>query len=82
MKITNNIATFEIPILETNGWLKDPHNTLLDWNPPTQCEFIQVLTHLSGFRILGDITNWYETVAIDNVYITNTKYNIPKTIIC
>jgi len=79
-KIVNNIAIFEIPILETKGWLKDPHNTLLNWKSPSQCDFISVLTHLSGFRILGDITDWYETVAIDNVYITNTKYNIPNTI--
>jgi len=78
-KIKGTMGIFDIPLSENRGWLKDPHNTLLDWNPPSKHEFIQVLTHLSGLRILGDITDWYETVAIDNIYFSNTKY-IPMKI--
>ena len=71
------IAHFKIELLETANWLKDPQNSLKRWSAPSRCEVIQVLSRLSGLRILGDITTWYETVAIDNVVISNTKNIVP-----
>lgn len=73
----HKIAHFKIELLETANWLKDPQDSLKQWSAPSRCEFIQVLSRLSGLRILGDITTWYETVAIDNVVVSNTKNNIP-----
>lgn len=71
------IAHFKIELLETTNWLKDPQDSLKQWSAPSRCEFIQVLSRLSGLRILGDITTWYETVAIDNVFLSNNKNNVP-----
>jgi len=65
-------TAFKIPLLEGKGWLKDPQNSLLGWTAASQCDVIQVLSRLSSLRILGDWTTWYETVALDNVKITNT----------
>lgn len=65
--------TISIPLTETAGWLKDSQNSLKSWLVPSQCDVIQVLSRLSRFRILGDWTTWYETIAIDNVQISNTK---------
>ena len=55
------------------GWVKDPQNALLPWSPASQCDVIQVLSRLSKISILGDWTTWYETVALDDVRIANTK---------
>ena len=74
---THAIAHFKIELLETANWLKDPQNSLKPWSAPSRCEFIQVLSRLSGLRILGDITTWYETVAIDNVVLSNSKNIVP-----
>jgi hypothetical protein len=74
---TNKIAHFKIELLETANWLKDPRDSLKQWSAPSKCEFIQVLSRLSGLRILGDITTWYETVAIDNVLFSNNIIQIP-----
>jgi len=73
----NAIAHFKIELVETANWLKDPQDSLKKWSAPSKCDFIQVLSRLSGIRILGDITTWYETVAIDNVFLSNTKNNVP-----
>jgi hypothetical protein len=75
----NNIGLFQIPLSETYGWIKHPRNSLGIPTKPTKCEFIQVLSQLSSIRILGDITDWYETIALDNVYISNynVKYRFP-----
>lgn len=62
-----------IQLTENGGWLKDPQNTLKAWYKPSKCDVIQVLSRLSKIRILGDWTSWYETVAIDNIQISNTK---------
>jgi len=62
-----------LSLREDAGWLKDPQNALLSWSAPSQCDLIQVLSRLSGLRILGDWTAWYETVAIDNVQISNLQ---------
>lgn len=73
----HKIANFKIELVETTNWLKDPQDSLKQWTAPSKCEFIQVLSRLSGLRILGDITTWYETVAIDNVFLSNNKNNVP-----
>lgn len=69
--------SFSIELLETSGWLKDTQNTLKEWMPPSQCDIIQVLSRLSSVRILGDITRWYESVALDDVMFSNTASKIP-----
>jgi len=74
---TSSPWNFELSLLETAGWLKDSQNTLAPWLPVTQCDLIQVLSRLSSFRILGDWTPWYETIALDNVQIRNTKAQLP-----
>jgi hypothetical protein len=68
---------FSIPLLEGAGWLKDPQNALSKWTTPSQCDMIQVLSRLSSMRILGDWTTWYESVAMDDVKITNLKGQLP-----
>lgn len=70
-------VSFSIELLETSGWLKDTQNTLLEWMPPSQCDIIQVLSRLTSFRILGDLTRWYESVALDDVLISNKVSHIP-----
>lgn len=77
--------TVSIPLLEfiptvgvRGGWLKDSHNSLIsEWSAPTQCDMIQVLSSISSLRILGDFTSWYETIALDNVLLLNTKGMLP-----
>nr|CCA23667.1 conserved hypothetical protein [Albugo laibachii Nc14]CCA25328.1 conserved hypothetical protein [Albugo laibachii Nc14] len=56
---------FSISLDETAGWLKDPNNILLDWLPPTSCDFVRVLSGVSSWLILGDFTRGYESVALD-----------------
>jgi len=73
----HKIAHFKIELLETVNWLKDAQDSLKPWSAPSKCEFIQVLSRLSGLRILGDITTWYETVALDNVALSNNKNIVP-----
>lgn len=62
-----------ISLTESGGWVKDSQDILVPWYRPSQCDIIQVLSRLSKIRILGDYTTWHETVALDNVQITNTK---------
>lgn len=66
-------TTFSFNLQETSGWLKDPQNSLKKWTVPTKCDMIQVLSRLTSLEILGDWTTWYETMALDNVQILNTK---------
>ena len=70
-------AKFAVPLLEDAGWLKDPQNSLTKWTKPSKCDLIQVLSRLSSFRILGDWTTWYESVALDDVSFTNTRGQLP-----
>jgi hypothetical protein len=60
----------------TGVWYKDPKNVLNSWPLATECELIEVLSHLTGMYILGDHTKWYETVALDDVYTTAGKLPI------
>ena len=66
----NNMASFKIELTETANWQKITQDTTTSLS---KREFIQVLSQLSGLRILGDLTKWTETVALDNVYISNNK---------
>lgn len=69
--------SISLTLHEKAGWLKDPKNSLKQWKAPTKCEFIEVLSGLSGMKILGDFTKWYETVLLDNVSIVNGKEILP-----
>jgi len=77
MKFTGAPMRYTLPLLETAGWVKDPQNTLQKWTIPTKCDMIQVLSRLTSFKILGDWTQWYESVALDDVQIANTKGQLP-----
>jgi hypothetical protein len=68
--------TISVPLHESSGWVKDSQNSLKSWTKPSKCDMIQVLSRLSKIMILGDWTRWYETVAIDNVQISNLKSKI------
>ena len=75
-QIINNMASFKIELTETANWQKITQDTTTSRNERTSLskrEFIEVLSQLSGLRILGDLTQWTETVALDNVYISNNK---------
>ena len=72
-----NPTKYSLALNEDYGWLIDPQNTLKSWSKPTKCQFIQVLSGLSAVRILGDWTTWYESVALDDVGIYNTKSQLP-----
>jgi len=65
--IINNMASFKLELTETANWFTQDTTTSL-----SKHEFIEVLSQLSGLRILGDLTQWTETVALDNVYISNS----------
>jgi hypothetical protein len=68
---------FVISLEESAGWLLDSKNTLVDWEAPTQCEIIEVLSGLSAVRILGDFTRWYESVSLDSVSFQNSQASVP-----
>lgn len=62
--------------LKEDEWLEDSKNTLVAWGNPTQCEMVEVLSGLTGVKILGDHTTWYESVALDDVQFLSGK-NVP-----
>ena len=64
---TGITAKYSLNMTETAGWVKDPQNTLFEWTTPSKCSFIEVLSSITSVKILGDFTNWYESVSIDNV---------------
>lgn len=66
-----------ISLKEGVGWIKDPQNTLLSGITASKCDVIQVLSRLSHIKILGDWTTWYESIALDDVRIFNTKGQLP-----
>jgi len=74
---TGETTSFALPLKEDEGWLQDPKNTLVEWQPPTQCQFIELLSGISSLRILGDFTTWYESVALDTVELRNTVAQLP-----
>jgi len=74
---TGSTTDFTVSLTEGAGWLKDPQNSLTQWEAPIKCDFIKVLSRLSAIRILGDWTTWHESVALDNVRISNNKGQLP-----
>lgn len=74
--IVNNLDV-SVSLTESGGWLKDSKSSLIAWSKPSQCDVIQVLSNLSGLYILGDLTTWHETVALDSVMVANTKGRLP-----
>ena len=68
----NNMASFKLELTETANWQKITQETTTG-HSLSKREFIEVLSQLSGLRILGDLTQWTETVALDNVYISKNK---------
>lgn len=71
-KLDGSTQRVTIPLLEST-WYEDPKNSLNAWGHPTQCEMVEVLSGLTGMKILGDITRWYESVALDDVaYVAGT----------
>jgi hypothetical protein len=81
--IINNMASFKIELTETSNWQKvNQYATTSINRGPSKCEFMQVLSQLSGLRILGDLTQWTETVALDNVYIIGNTNNSPIIPLC
>ena len=70
-------TAFVLPLLEGAGWVKDPQNSLLAWQAASKCDVISVLSRLSAFRVLGDWTQWYESVALDDVSFRNTRAQVP-----
>lgn len=51
-----NGVSFSLPLLEGQGWLKDPENSLKSGVAPSKCEMAEVLSNLSELRILGGET--------------------------
>ena len=74
-------TSFSFLLHESEGWLKDPKSTKLDWIIPTKCEVIEMLSGISSIRILGDFTTWYESISIDNVKFSvdkaDDRYQLP-----
>jgi len=66
-KFNGKTTNYSLRMTESTGWVKDPQNTLFEWSAPTRCSFIEVLSGITSVKILGDFTNWYESVSIDNV---------------
>lgn len=77
--IDGKTKKFTIPFTP-DKWLKDPRNTLQPWSTISDCELVHVLSAISELAILGDWTSWFETVAIDDVYmsVTNPYIGIPR----
>lgn len=71
---------FRLTLSEKGGWLKLPTNSLLSATVPSQCEFVEMLDNLSAINILGDHTLWYETVGLDDVYLTATSTGRSNTL--
>jgi len=80
---------FTVPLTEL-GWLKDPKSTLASakWNPPSECEMVEMLSNLSALKILGDYTQWHESVGLDDVKIvpglglSNSSKNVNVNCLC
>eukprot|EP00924_Labyrinthula_sp_SR-Ha-C_P013956 snap_masked-scaffold_5-processed-gene-18.29-mRNA-1 protein AED:1.00 eAED:1.00 QI:0/-1/0/0/-1/1/1/0/565 len=66
----------EDPFVHT--WLKDTGDIQSPWVPATPCELVEVLSMLDEFKILGDYTSWYETIAIDVITIKARTVRFPE----
>ncbi len=68
-----------VPLLES-VWRVDPRNDLVaprNWARPTQCEMVEAVAGITGLRILGDHTRWYESVGLDAVSIAHGTGGVP-----
>lgn len=70
---TGTAQQVRVHLHENGGWLKDSQDMLTPWSTPTQCDMLQVLGRLSALRILGDFTQGFETIALDDIRISNSK---------
>ena len=75
-------TSYSISLDEAAGWIKDPKNTLLQWPAPTQCEMIEVLSGITAIRILGDFTDWYESIALDAVALKAPPSGMSEVPVC
>ena len=80
-KFNGSTTNYSLVMLELSGWVKDPQNSLFEWTIPSRCSFIEVLSGITSVKILGDFTNWYESISVDNVRWRPAKargrYQIP-----
>lgn len=65
-KLDGSTQRVRIPLTEA-VWYEDPKNSLNEWQHPTKCEMVEVLSGITGMKVLGDFTRWYESVALDDV---------------
>jgi hypothetical protein len=65
---TGAAQAFQLPLLESSGWVEDPKNTLKAWRAPSQCTFIEVLSSLDSLLVLGDFTRWYRPRARSAIF--------------
>eukprot|EP00947_MAST-08B_sp_MAST-8B-sp1_P002883 g2883.t1 len=71
LKTADFSASFSLPLLPTGTnvqWEKDPQNSNHAWTTPSQDDMVEVLSNLTYLRILGDFTDYYESVGLDDVY--------------
>ncbi len=52
--------------LAPREWRKDPKSAIREWTAPSACELVEVLSGLTRVAVLGDLTRWYESVALDD----------------
>jgi len=65
------------------GWRKNPRDSRIsEWPNPTQCEFLQVLISMDRIDIMGDFTDGYETIALDQPQFLIGDGNIPTPTGC
>jgi len=60
----------ELKLLPVENWMRDPLNSALDFTYATECEIAAILSNVSRLAILGDFTAGGESVAIDNIAIS------------
>lgn len=66
-----------------SGWLEDPKDTKVTrWANPTQCDFIDVLVHLSSIRIYGDLTTKRESCCLDGFEWVAGDNIVPDPMTC
>lgn len=75
-------TAFSVPLAEGAGWIKDPKNTLLQWPRPSRCDMIEVLSGVTAIRILGDFTDWYESIALDDVALKAPASGLSEVPVC
>ncbi len=77
LTFTGQRTRFTLVLDESAGWVKEPacaaasssrsSAEVCEWLPPSQAEFVELLSGISRLRILGDFTVGAESVALDTV---------------